>query len=159
MRKAFGLTAAALTTAGFAATATPAMAATPAPSAKVISVSPAELRGDQVYVAGSYRCTGKYHHLWVSVKQGPGDLTQEGSSSIAKSWYDRTYDNTMAPDSTVKCDGRTHAVLARLLHQKGRQVWKGRVYLQFCLLAGNAANGSDAVLGSNQHYRQAIRVA
>lgn len=156
MRKTMGLAAAALTTAGFAATATPAMAATPAANAKVVSVSPVELVGTKVLVAGSYNCVGTYHHLWVSAKQGPGDLTQEGSSSIAKSWYDVTLDNTMAPETKVICDGKTRTIVVSLLRQKGN-LHKGRVYVQFCLIAANKANGSDGVLSSNMHYRWAHR--
>ena len=123
------------------------------PTATVVSVSKVYLVDGRPMVAGTYRCTGRLSHLWVSAKQGKGDLTQEGSGAKARSWYQRTWDNT------VQCDGKQHTRLFRMdpTGDTGRVHAKRRAYVQFCLLTANRragfAEGGNAAFASNMRYR------
>jgi len=150
-----GLVAAGLGATGLVA---PSASAAPAPTAEVISVSKVRLIDGKPFIAGTYRCTGKLSHLWVSAKQGRGDLSQEGSGADARAWWDRTKDNR------VKCDGRKHTTLVRLWRRddsgrlrpepRGRLAW-----VQFCLLTANTPEdlGEGGAFASNMHWRHVIR--
>jgi hypothetical protein len=142
--------------------ATPAEAAAPTLSAQVVSVSKVHLIGRRPYVAGSYSCTGTYTHLWVSAKQGKGDLTEEGSGRHARAWWERT------KDQKLNCDGDVHTIVVRLRRTQqtahtGRLIPEPRgrkAYVQFCLVIGNQPDLSDAFpdgFSSDMHYRSVIR--
>lgn len=132
----------------------------PTPTAKVISVSKVYLVNGQPLVSGTYRCTGRLSHLWVSSKQGKGDLTQEGSGAMARSWYQRTWDNKL------KCDGVRHTRIFRLEPTEGgtgRVRAKHRSYVQFCLLTGNKPadfqEGGSSSFASSQRYRDVTKLS
>src|SRR4051812_26835030 len=157
MRKTLAL-GAALTAIAAGSVLTPATAAAPTPTAHVGSVSKVRLIGGHPYVAGTYSCTGKVSHLWVSAKQGKGDLSQEGSGAQARSWFDRTKDNRLT------CDGKEHTAVVRLFHRDGGRLVpepRGRLaWVQFCLLTANSMKdlgGPDSAFSSNMHYRHVIR--
>lgn len=152
MRKAVAL-AGALAALAAGATGTPADAGKTAPSAETISVSRVYLDDGRPMVAGTYRCTGRLSHLWVSVKQGAGDLTQEGSGAESRSWYQRTWDNK------INCDGKRHTRVFALdpTGDTGRVRAGNRAYVQFCLLTANRPKGfeegGNSSFDSIQRYR------
>jgi hypothetical protein len=123
------------------------------PTAEVISVSKVYLVNGTPMVAGTYKCTGRLSHLWVSAKQGKGDLTKEGSGAKARSWYQRTYDNV------VDCDGQRHSRLFKMAPtgDTGRVRPARRAYVQFCLLTANSRGGfeegGNSSFASNMKYR------
>ena len=125
------------------------------PTASVISVSKVYLDNGKPMVAATYRCTGRLSHLWVSSKQGPGDLTQEGSGATARSWYQRTWDNTK-----VVCNGKQQTALFKMrpTGDTGRVRADRRAYVQFCLLTANRPSGfeegGNSSFASNMRYRQ-----
>ena len=157
MRVRIALTAALATVAvgGFAAPAVGSEArVAAAPSAEVVSVSRVYLENGRPMVAGTYRCTGRLTHLWVSVKQGGRDLKAEGSGAEARSWYQRTWDN-----KRVRCDGREHTELYRLrpTGDTGKVRAGRRAYVQFCLLTANRASQFEeggSSFASNMRYRR-----
>ena len=155
---ALGIVTAALSASGLVA---PAATAAVAPTAEVLSVSKVRLIDGKPYVAGTYRCTGKLSHLWVSAKQGKGDLSQEGSGVQSRAWWDKTKDNRL------KCDGAWHTALVQLyraVEDTGRlrpEPEGGLAWVQFCLAAGNTPEQMDEGSGgfaSNMHWRHVIRV-
>jgi hypothetical protein len=129
------------------------------PTASVISVSKVYVVDGKPMVAATYRCTGRLSHLWVSAKQGRGDLTEEGSGARARSWYQRTWDNTK-----VICNGRQHTALftMRPTGDTGRMRAGHRAYVQFCLLTANRRSGfeegGNSSFASNMRYRQVHRL-
>jgi hypothetical protein len=141
--------------------ATPAQAAPSAgdnqrvtPTARVISVSKVYLVDGRPMVTGTYKCTGRLSHLWVSAKQGRGNLAQEGSGAIARSWYQRTWDNK------VNCNGKRHTAIFRLrpTGDTGRLRDGRRAWVQFCLLTANRPDGfeegGNSSFASNMRYRR-----
>ena len=86
-------------------------------------------------VFGEVQCWGgDGGTLWASIKQGgKGDLTAEGSSATARSWYD-----THIP---LNCDGKTHVVKAVVRkeapnpgHKRAyKQLRNGRAWIQWCV--------------------------
>jgi hypothetical protein len=131
----------------------------PVPTAQVISVSKVYLVKGQPLVSGTYRCTGRLSHLWVSSKQGKGDLTQEGSGAMSRSWYQRTWDNKL------QCDGMRHTRIFRLepTGNTGRVRAAHRSYVQFCLLTGNKPadfeEGGSSSFSSSQRYRDVTKLS
>jgi len=125
------------------------------PTASVISVSSVYLVDGKPMVVATYRCTGRLSHLWVSSKQGPGDMTQEGSGALARSWYQRTWDNTK-----VNCDGKQHTAVFKMgpTGDTGRVRADRRAYVQFCLLTANRPSGfeegGNSSFASNMRYRR-----
>ena len=103
-----------------------------AATAKIHAVSPVALPGaqDEALVSATFNCAGRYSHLWVSAEQGPGDPTQEGSSEIARAWYQTSIDNT------VTRDGKRHTRIVQLQRTKG-DLHEGRAYVQVCLLTAD----------------------
>jgi hypothetical protein len=139
-----------------------AEAAAPAPSATVVSVSKVHLVNGKPFVAGTYSCTGKLSHLWVSAKQGRGNLAVEGSGAKARAWWERTRDNKL------NCDGNEHTVLVRL-HRTDKAAHTGRLipeprgrraWVQFCIVTGNNVDDLNEGTGgfdSSMKYRHVIR--
>jgi hypothetical protein len=111
----------------------PAAAANPPPTAApkgIVVVDPTN--PNQAYVQATYTCYGGTangeNHLWVSVKQGSGDLSQEGSSSIATAWYD-------AHPSNRTCNGKSQTTVFTIFREPGwAQLVPGSGYMQFCLI-------------------------
>ena len=139
--------------AGAVATASAPAQAAPLPpaTAKIHAVSPVALPGaqDRAMVSATFSCTGRISHLWVSAKQGPGDLTQEGSSSLARAWYQSSL------DGVVKCDGRRHTRIVQIQRVKG-DLKQGRAYVQVCLVTGNTPEEMQEGSGgfaSDMRYR------
>jgi hypothetical protein len=146
MRKKFTLVAAATVLAAGGLVTAPAQAGETAPSANVIRMSKVHLVDGVPTVTGVYSCTGPTSHLWVSAKQGRGDLSQEGSGADARAWWQRTYDNRL------KCNGQEHTFTARLrptgdtgdlipTGKGGRDAW-----VQFCLATDESDAGFDSIM-------------
>jgi hypothetical protein len=123
------------------------------PSAEILGVSRVYVSDGTPMVSGTYKCTGKFSHLWVSSKQGTGNLRHEGSGGKARSWYQRTWDNKL------NCNGKRHTKLFPMdpTGNTGAVRTNRRAYVQFCLLTGNTRqqlrDGSGA-FKSNMEYRQ-----
>ncbi len=156
MRMAMTAAVATLAVGGFGAPAVASEVRPAAPSADVVSVSRVYLDDGRPMVAGTYRCTGRLTHLWVSVKQGGRNLDQEGSGAKARSWYQRSWDN-----KRVRCDGREHTEVYRLRPtggDTGRLRAGRRAYVQFCLLTANRPSGfgegGNSSFASNMRYRR-----
>ena len=111
--------------------------------------------GETATVAGSYRCPkGVQGVLWASVKQGgPGDLSAEGSSMTAASWYD--------VHQPLTCDGRTRPIVVELTQQTPfgeREPYvdlrpsrtAGKAWVQWCIT--DPAAGEAGLLASDQTY-------
>ncbi len=90
--------------------------------------------GDTATVSGVIRCFGNDGVLWASLKQGgKGDLTAEGSSATARSWYD--------VHIPLTCDGKRHhitAVLTKQVPNPGhpaayKNLLDGRAHFQWCV--------------------------
>jgi hypothetical protein len=99
----------------------------------------------QAWVYGTYKCSGGAGTLWASIKQGgKGDLTAEGSSSTARSWYDAHI--------ALKCDGTFHVLKARVAKEppnsghptRYKNLYTGKAYVQWCVTVGNSLISSDS---------------
>ena len=130
-RRTFGLFVVVASTASLLGFAAPASAATRPPDVDwvrtTVIVNPSN--PTEAYVQARYRCYdgAAANHLWVSVKQGPGDLTGEGSSSVSTAWYD-------AHPSNLLCNGKWQGQSFTITqHQGWGQLVTGPGYLQFCL--------------------------
>ena len=116
------------------------------PSADVIRMSKVYLLNGVPTVTGIYSCTGPTSHLWVSAKQGRGDLSQEGSGALARAWWQRTYDNRL------DCDGQSHTFTARLkpTGDTGKLIPRGKggrkAWVQFCLATDESDAGFDSIM-------------
>jgi|GEM_PF-5125965 len=139
-RRVAGLFAIVAATAGLLVGAgVPASAATPPPSIGTVkayvTVSPAKPahgQPEQAFVQATYTCYGgtAANHVWVSVKQGPGDLSTEGSSAKATAWYDAHPDNHV-------CNGQpVTTVFTIFQHLDKGPLLAGTGYLQFCIVPG-----------------------
>ena len=110
--------------------------------------------GETATVAGTYQCAkGVQAVLWASVKQGgSGDLSAEGSSRTAASWYD--------VHQPLRCDGKVHPLAAELTQQTavGREPYvdlrptrrAGKAWVQWCVT--DPAAGEHGLLASDQTY-------
>jgi hypothetical protein len=128
----------------FVGTQAPADGATPAAAKyhrpQVAFVGHVQSSGGHATLQAVYRCWGGNEgtHLWVSLKQGGGikgkTLKQlskmEGTSEIARSWYDT---NVVNPAKvTINCNGKWHVRHYTVAREKGT-LRTGRAFMQFCL--------------------------
>jgi hypothetical protein len=107
--------------------------------------------GDTATMSGVIKCFGDDGVLWASLKQGgDGDLTAEGSSATARSWYD--------VHIPLTCDGKRHwitAVLTKQVPNPGhpaeyKNLLDGRAHFQWCVTDNN--NGAFG-FSSNAGWR------
>ncbi|WP_121194226.1 hypothetical protein [Motilibacter peucedani] len=111
--------------------------------------------GDSAEVRAKYRCSPgtEMTHVWVSVKQGPGDLTQEGSSAIAKAYYDT---NVAGTEPVLTCDGKWKFLTTTVLRHTDKDALQaGEAYVQFCLYAGRG----EVVEGASYNRMSTIKLA
>jgi hypothetical protein len=149
---------AALTVGGLSASALASGHKAVPASAKVLAVTRVYVQADGTpFVSGTYQCTGKFTHLWVSVKQGKGNLRHEGSGSKSRSWYQNTW------DQKLNCDGKTHTRVFTLAPtgDTGKVRIGHRAYVQFCMVMANhrkdlGPHGHPA-FDSNMRYRHVQR--
>ena len=101
------------------------------------------VHGDVALVTAKYRCFGGNEgtHLWVSLKQGrkiralsAEELSQmEGTSRLARAWYDTNATVKEVGAASIDCDGTYHTQSYVLGSQKA-DLRSGRyAFLQFCL--------------------------
>ena len=107
---------------------------------QVAFVGHARAHGGKATLQAVYRCWGGNEgtHLWVSLKQGGGikgkTLAQlskmEGSSKIARAWYDT---NVVDPAKvTINCNGKWQVHRYTVAREKGT-MRNGKAFMQFCL--------------------------
>jgi hypothetical protein len=108
--------------------------------------------GNRAVIFGNYSCT-RPGVLWASVKEGGGHLTEEGSSSTAKSWYD-----THVP---LTCDGRVHNIRV-VIHKEPpneghpsayRNFIDGQGYVQWCVTDSTFDFTSGSTHGLSSYSR------
>ena len=110
------------------------------------------VHGDVAVVTAKYRCWGGNEgtHLWVSLKQGrriraiPADeLAQmEGTSRLARAWYDTNAIAREVGAPSIDCDG-THHKQTYVLGSVKADLRPGRnAFLQFCLFDSTADSQS-----------------
>jgi hypothetical protein len=128
---------------------------------QVAVVVHAHASGGKATVRAVYRCWGGNEgtHLWVSLKQGGGirgksaqQLSKmEGTSEIARAWYDT---NVVNPRKvTINCNGRWHVHRYTVKREKGT-LRKGRAFLQFCLFDSHSdPTGEDLSKGFAYKYK------
>jgi hypothetical protein len=110
--------------------------------------------GDDAVIYGNYSCTNGPGVLWASVKQGGSDLSGEGSSSRARSWFD-----THVP---LNCDGHRHnirVVIDKEAPNDGhtdpyRNLRDGRGYVQWCVTDSRFDGTSETGLSSFSRWLQ-----
>lgn len=110
--------------------------------------------GDRAEVRAKYRCAPGTEgtHVWVSIKQGPGDLTAEGSSAIAKAHYDT---NVEGFSEEVVCDGEWQRLSVPVVrHQAKGQLERGEAYVQFCFYAFKGEEVHSATLNRSAMVKQ-----
>jgi hypothetical protein len=110
-------------------------------------------------VFGEVKCYGGDGVLWASIKQGgKGDLTAEGSSSTARSWYD--------VHIPLNCNGVTHVVKA-VLTKEGpnpghpgayRNLRDGIAWIQWCVTDSTFTGGSSG-FSSFSSWRHVFQVS
>jgi len=109
--------------------------------------------GDVALVTARYRCWGGNEgtHLWVSLKQGrrisarsAEELAQmQGTSRLARAWYDTNATTGEVGPASINCDGTWHRQSYVLGSVKGDLRPLGRnAYLQFCLFDSTADSQS-----------------
>lgn len=131
----------------------PAQAGEVAPSSDVIRMSKVFMVKGVPTVTGVYSCIGPMSHLWVSAKQGRGDLSEEGSGAKARAWWQRTHDNKLT------CDGKSHTITVRLkpTGDTGKLIPTGkggrRAWVQFCLATDESDAGFDSIMKHRQVRR------
>jgi hypothetical protein len=128
---------------------------------QVALVVHARASGGKASVRAVYRCWGGNEgtHLWVSLKQGGGirgksahQLSKmEGTSKIARAWYDT---NVVNPRKvTINCNGRWHVHRYTVKREKGT-LRDGRAFLQFCLFDSHSdPTGKDLSKGFAYKYK------
>ncbi len=127
---------------------------------RVLWVGHVNAKGGKATLWAVYRCWGgnENTHLWVSIKQGGGikgktakQLSRmEGTSAIARAWYDTNVVNPRLV--TINCNGKWQVHKYTVARER-RTLYRGKAFMQFCLFDSHAdPTGQDLSKGFAYKY-------